>query len=72
MRWSEHSQRNDISYPAWAFSFFLLALPAIVLGLLAQRTNTIEIAAGAGVQALFLLIFIRPIRSGGRRSAPRW
>ena len=59
MRWSEQPPRNDTSYPAWTFSLFLLALPAIVLGLLAQRTGSFEIAVGAGVLALFLLVFIR-------------
>jgi hypothetical protein len=40
-------------------SLFLLALPAAVLALLYQRTGSIEIGAGAGVLALFFLIFFR-------------
>jgi hypothetical protein len=41
------------------FSFFLLVLPAAVLGLLAYRTHSFHVAVGAGVQALFMLVFLR-------------
>ena len=59
MRWSQLPLRNSITYPAWVLSLFLLALPAVVLALLYQRTGSIEIGAGAGVLALFFLIFFR-------------
>jgi hypothetical protein len=59
MRSSELPSRNTISYPSWALSLLVLALPAIVLGLLAQRTRSFEITVGAGVLTLFLLVFIR-------------
>lgn len=59
MRSSELPSRNSISYPSWALSLLVLALPAIVLGLLAQRTRSFEITVGAGVLTLFLLVFIR-------------
>ncbi len=59
MRWTELSPRHNLSYPAWAFSLLLLCLPAAVLGLLAQRTGSPPIAVGAGVLALFTLVFLR-------------
>jgi hypothetical protein len=59
MRWSELPPRHNLSYPAWGLSLFLLALPTIVMALLAQRTHSVEIAVGAGVQGLFMLVFLR-------------
>ena len=59
MRWTELPPRHNLSYPAWAFSLFLLCLPAAVLGFLAQRTGSPPIAVGAGVLALFTLVFLR-------------
>ena len=59
MRWSELPPRNNIGTLTWALSLLLLALPAAVLGLLALRTASTPIAVGAGVEALFLLVFFR-------------
>ena len=59
MRWSELPPRNNIGSLSWAFSFLLLGLPAIVLGLLAYRFNSMPVAVGAGVEGLFVLVFAR-------------
>lgn len=59
MRWSDHPSRNNVGAGARALSFVLLALPAAVLGLLAYRAGSPEVAVGAGVQGLFFFIFFR-------------
>ena len=59
MRWSELPPRSNLSYSTWALSTLLLALPAIILGLLASRTGSVPVAVGAGVEAMFLLVFFR-------------
>jgi HEAT repeat protein len=59
MRLSDFNSRNKLDPSSWLVSFTLLALPAAVLGLLAWRTRSMEVAAGAGVLGLFVLIFIR-------------
>jgi hypothetical protein len=59
MRWSELPSRSNLSYSSWALSVFLLALPTIILGLLASRTGSLPVAVGAGVEGLFLLVFVR-------------
>jgi hypothetical protein len=59
MRWSEAPTRSDLGLSAWLFSLFLLALPGAVLGWLASRYQSMPLAVGAGVQALFVLVFLR-------------
>src|SRR5215471_20264482 len=59
MRWSELPPRHSLSLSAWAFSMFLLSVPTVVLGLLAYRTHSIPVAVGAGVEGLFMLVFLR-------------
>lgn len=59
MRSSQRSQPQKLGGLAHVLSFLILLLPAVVLGLLAYRTNSITVAVGAGVQTLFLLVFIR-------------
>ncbi len=59
MRWSHPTHQYELKFVHWVFSFALLLLPTAVLGLLAHRTNSLPVAVGAGVQALFLLVFIR-------------
>jgi hypothetical protein len=59
MSWSELSSRRDIGFFARTFSFSLLLLPAGVLGFLAFRTGSFPVAVGAGIQALFVMVFLR-------------
>jgi hypothetical protein len=59
MRWSDLSPRHELGFGAWVTSFVLLCLPTATLGLLAARTESLPIAVGAGVQGLFLLVFLR-------------
>ena len=59
MRWSELPSRNSVSFSSLAFSLFLLALPTVILGMLAYRSGSDEVAVGAAVEGLFLLVFIR-------------
>ena len=59
MRWSELPPRGRLPLSTWVLSFALLGLPAVVLGLLALRTGSLPVAAGAGVEGLFFLIFFR-------------
>jgi len=59
MRWSDLPPRHNLTLSAWAFSLVILGLPTAVLGLLAYRSGSFEVAVGAGVQALFLLVFLR-------------
>jgi hypothetical protein len=59
MHWSEFSSRHEIGFVARTFSFFLLALPTSMLGFLAIRTGSFPVAVGAGIQALFFMIFLR-------------
>lgn len=56
---SDRPGANRLSFTGWLVSLFLLALPTAVLGALAYRFWSIPLAAGAGVQVLFLLIFLR-------------
>ena len=59
MRWSDLNGRDDLSPVARLFSLGLLLLPTALLGLLAVRHESVSVAAGAGVQILFVLVFIR-------------
>jgi hypothetical protein len=59
MRWSDLSPQHELGFGAWVTSFVLLLTPTATLGLLAARTESLPIAVGAGVQALFLLVFLR-------------
>lgn len=59
MRWSDLSSRHDTGLVARALSFLLLLLPTTVLGLLAFRTGSMPVFVGAGIQALFVLVFLR-------------
>jgi len=59
MRWSNLSSRHELGLVAGVFSVVLLALPTVILGVLAYRFNSGTVAVGAGVQAMFLLVFFR-------------
>ena len=59
MRWSELPFRHDLRPVGWLASGVLLALPTAVLGFLAYRLDALPLAVGAGVQALFALVFCR-------------
>ena len=59
MRWSELSSRHDLGVVARVLSSALLFMPTGILALLALRTGSNSVAVGAGIQVLFLLVFIR-------------
>ena len=59
MRWADQSSSHRPRFRAWLASLFLLALPTAVLGGLAYRFASTPLAVGAGVQFLFLLVFLR-------------
>jgi hypothetical protein len=59
MRWSDVSPRYNLDLGARLWSHLLLFLPTCALGLLAIRTGQDSVAVGAGVQALFLVVFLR-------------
>lgn len=59
MGWSTPAPRHDLGLFARVVSVVLLLLPCAVLGGLAYRTGLIPVYAGAGVQALFVLMFLR-------------
>src|SRR5579872_1309940 len=59
MRWSEFSSRHEIGFVSRVISYALLLLPTSILGCLAFRTGSFPVAIGAGIQALFLLVFFR-------------
>ena len=59
MSWSSLKSRRDLGLVGWTASLVLLLLPSAVLGYMAYRTQSIPVAAGAGVQFLFALVFVR-------------
>ncbi len=59
MPWSSLAPRRDLSFFGWAVSLFLLVLPCALLGGLAYRTESVPVLVGAGVQAMFALVFLR-------------
>ncbi|MBA4063892.1 MAG: hypothetical protein C0501_09305 [Isosphaera sp.] len=59
MRWTDLAPRPDLTLAGRLLSFLLLLLPTAVLGSLAYRTGSRQVLAGAGVQALFLVVFLR-------------
>lgn len=59
MHWSDLPPRYDLGTAGKVLSILLLLLPTAVLGCLAVRLNAVPLAAGAGVQALFVLVFFR-------------
>lgn len=59
MRWSELPSRPGVGFRARLLSFVLLLLPATILGWLAYRFQSPSVAVGAGVQVLFVLVFLR-------------
>ncbi|MBM3981800.1 MAG: hypothetical protein FJ304_16305, partial [Planctomycetes bacterium] len=59
MSWNTLAPRRSINVSGWAVSLSLLALPAVVLGALAYRTDLLPLAVGAGVQVLFAAVFVR-------------
>lgn len=59
MRWVNGSSSHRLGFTPWLVSLLLLAIPTATLGALAYRLNSIPVAAGAGVQLLFLLVFLR-------------
>ncbi|MDB5308177.1 MAG: repeat protein [Gemmataceae bacterium] len=59
MRWSDRSSRHDLGFGPWVVSCLLLLIPTAVLGALAYRLEAAPLAAGAGVQLLFVLVFLQ-------------
>jgi hypothetical protein len=59
MNWSHSPARYDLGRVGYALSCTLLLLPTVVLGALAYRLEAVPLAAGAGVQLLFALVFFR-------------
>lgn len=59
MSWSSLAPRRDVSLSGWAASLLLLALPGALLGWFAYRTQLLPLAAGAGVQGVFFVVFMR-------------
>jgi hypothetical protein len=59
MYWTEVSSRHDNRFLTRVCSFLLLLLPTGVLSFLAYRTGQLPVAVGAGIQALFILVFLR-------------
>lgn len=59
MAWSTPAPRPDLGPLGRAVSVALLLTPCAVLGTVAHRTDLIPVYAGAGVQALFVLLFLR-------------
>ncbi len=59
MAWSTAAPRDDLGLFGRVVSVALLLLPCTALSVLAHRTDLIPVYAGAGVQALFVLMFIR-------------
>jgi HEAT repeat protein len=59
MAWTSLSSRREIGFAGWVISLFLLILPGALLAGAAYRTQSVPITVGAGVQALFALVFIR-------------
>ena len=58
MRWFD-TDSHDLRYSSWFVSLGLLFIPTVVLGSLAYRLSAVPLAAGAGVQLLFVLVFLR-------------
>jgi hypothetical protein len=59
MRWSDLSPSHNLGVRARVVSLVLLAVPTATLGLLALLHGSLPLAVGTGVQALFLLVFLR-------------
>ena len=59
MRWFDLPPRSTLGPTGLVLSLALLLLPTAVLGGLAARHAALPIAAGAGVQLLFALVFLR-------------
>ena len=59
MRWFDLPPRSTLGPTGLLLSLALLLLPTAVLGGLAYRHDAIPIAAGAGVQLLFAVVFLR-------------
>jgi hypothetical protein len=59
MGWSSLASRRDVGVVGWAVGLALLVFPCAVLSLLALRTQLLPLWVGAGVQAMFALVFFR-------------
>jgi hypothetical protein len=59
MRWADRTSSHRLGITPWLVSLLLLTIPAGVLGGLACRLGSVPLAAGAGIQLLFLLLFLR-------------
>ncbi len=59
MSWSDISPRYNLGITGYAVSTALLCLPTLVLGALGNRLAALPLLVGAGVQCLFVLVFIR-------------
>lgn len=58
MRWSAVSSRHEVTFATRLWSYAFLLLPTSVLLLLAWRTESLAVAVGAGIQLLFLVVFV--------------
>lgn len=59
MGWSSLASRRDLGAAGWAVGLALLVFPCALLSALASRTQLLPLWVGAGVQALFALVFFR-------------
>ena len=50
---------HDLGFTPWIASLVLLFIPTLVLGALALRLEALPLATGAGVQLLFVFVFLR-------------
>jgi hypothetical protein len=55
----DRSSRHRVGFSGWLLSVALLLTPTAVLGYLAYRLDSQSMLVGAGVQALFVLVFCR-------------
>ena len=59
MPWSSLASRRELGFFGWVLSLLILVLPCAVLGWIAYRTQVVPLAVGAGVQGLFVALFLR-------------
>jgi hypothetical protein len=59
MAWSSLAARRDLGVIGWVLSIAILYFPTALLAGLGGRTNLLPLYVGAGIQALFALVFLR-------------
>lgn len=59
MPWTSLAPRRDLGFGGWIVSSILLVTPCAVLSALAYRTELLPLVVGAGVQGLFVAVFLR-------------